>query len=314
MAEVKSAATREAFGPTLIELVEEGLDIVSLDADLSKSTTSGKFAKSYPDRFIQAGIAEQNMVGMAAGLAMAGKVAFASSFACFLSNRAVDQIRVSVCYANLDVKLVVTHGGISVGEDGASHQAMEEIAYMRAIPNMRVMVPCDVVEAARCIRAAAKTPGPFTIRLGRAKQTTITTDETPFELGKGIVWREGADIALAATGLMVQRSLKAAELLAEKGVSARVLGFHTVDPIDEELLVKAASECGCVLTAEEHQTQGGFGSAVAEVLVQHKPVPMKLVGMNNEFGQSGGGDELLAHYHMDAPDIAAAALELLKRK
>lgn len=314
MADVKTAATREAYGPTLVELVQEGVDIVALDADLSKSTTSNKLAKAYPDRFIQAGIAEQNMVGMAAGFAMAGKVAFASSFACFLSNRAVDQIRVSVCYANLDVKLVVTHGGLSVGEDGASHQAMEEIAYMRAIPNMKVMVPCDVVEAARCVRAAALTPGPFTIRLGRAKQTTITTDETPFELGKGIVWREGTDIALVGTGLMVQRCLKAAETLAEQGISARVIGIHTIDPIDEELLVKAAAECGCVLTAEEHQTQGGFGSAVAEVLVQHKPVPMKLIGMNNQFGQSGGGDELLAHYHMDAPGVVAGALELLKRK
>lgn len=314
MAEVKSAATREAYGATLIELVQEGLDIVACDADLSKSTTSAKFAKAYPDRFVQAGIAEQNMVGIAAGLAMTGKVAFASSFACFLANRAVDQIRVTVAYANLDVKLVATHGGLSVGEDGASHQAMEEIATMRAIPNIRVLVPCDVVEAARCVRAAATTPGPFYIRLGRAKQTTITTDETPFELGKGIVWREGTDIALAATGLMVQRSLAAAEILAEKGISARVLGFHTVDPLDGELLVKAARECGCVLTAEEHQIDGGFGSAVAQTLVAEHPVPMKLVGMPNTFGQSGGGDELLRYYHLDPADIVEAALALVARK
>jgi transketolase len=314
MADVKLAATREAYGPTLVELVKEGLDVVALDADLSKSTTSAKFAKAYPDRFFQAGIAEQNMVGLAAGLAMAGKVAFCSSFACFLTNRAVDQIRVSVCYANLDVKVVVTHGGISVGEDGASHQAMEEIAYMRAIPNMRVMVPCDVVEAERCVRVAAKTPGPFMIRLGRAKQRTITTDETPFELGKGIVWREGTDVALAATGLMVQRCLAAAEILATKGVSARVLGFHTVDPIDTELLAKAASECGCVLTAEEHQIDGGFGSAVAQSLVETVPVPMKLIGMPNKFGAAGDGDPLISHFHMDPPDIVAGALELIKRK
>jgi len=314
MADAPKAATREAYGPTLIELVEKGHDIVALDADLSKSTTSGKFAAKHPDRFFQCGIAEQNMVGMAAGLAMAGKTAFCSSFACFLSNRAVDQIRVTVCYAKLNVKLVVTHGGLSVGEDGASHQAMEEIAYMRAIPNMTVLNPCDVVEAAHCIRAAAEIDGPVTVRLGRAKQATITNPAAPFELGKGVTWREGSDIAIVATGIMVQRSLAAADLLARKGVEARVIGIHTVDPIDRGILVKAAEECGRVVTCEEHQTQAGFGSAVAEVLVETRPVPMKLVGMNNEFGQSGGGDELMAHYHLDPPDIALAAEELLKRR
>ncbi len=298
MADAPKAATREAYGPTLIELVEKGHDIVALDADLSKSTTSGKFAAKHPDRFFQCGIAEQNMVGMAAGFAMAGKTAFCSSFACFLANRAVDQIRVTVCYANLNVKLVVTHGGLSVGEDGASHQAMEEIAYLRAIPNMTVLNPCDVVEAANCIRAAAEIDGPVTVRLGRAKQPTITDPAAPFELGKGI---------------MVQRALAAADLLAAKGVNARVIGIHTIDPIDREILARAAEECGRVVTAEEHQTQGGFGSAVAEVLVETCPVPMKFVGMRNEFGQSGGGDELMAHYHLDPPDIALAAEELLKR-
>jgi len=312
-APVKAEATRAAYGPTLVELVDEGYDVVALDADLSKSTTSGKFAAKYPDRFFECGIAEQNMVGMAAGLAMCGKIAFCSSFACFVTNRAVDQIRVTVSYANLNVKIVVTHGGISVGEDGASHQAMEEIAYMRAIPNMKVMNPCDVVEAARCVRAAAEVEGPVTIRLGRAKQPIITSDDTPFAFGKGILWRDGKDIALIGTGIMVQKCVAAAEQLEADGIDARVIGIHTIDPIDKDILVAAARDCGRVLTAEEHQIHGGFGSAVAEVLVENQPVPMRFIGMRNSFGESGTDKELLAKYHMEVADIVAGAKELLAR-
>ena len=260
-------ATREAYGETLIELVNEGHDIVVLDADLAKSTTTGKFAKVYPERFLDVGIAEQNMIGIAAGLSMTGKTAFASSFGCFVANRAIDQIRVQVCYGNLNVKVVGTHGGISVGEDGASHQAMEEVATMSVLPNMTVFVPCDYVEAKKVVRAAAlDVPGPAYIRLGREKFPIITSEDTPFVVGRAVTMRLGGDVTIIASGALVCAALDAAVQLAGSGVDARVLDIHTVKPIDAEAVVAAAKETGAIVTAEESQVHGGLGGAVAEVV------------------------------------------------
>ena len=285
-----------------------------LDSDLSGSTKTKAFSKEFPERFVNLGVAEANMIGTAAGLASQGLTVFASSFAMFATGKAWEQIRQSVCVPELDVKIAATHAGLTVGEDGKSHQMLEDVTLMRVLPHMRVFVPADAVEAAQCIRAAASTPGPVYVRLSRASTPVILGEDYRFEPGKGALLRDGGDVAICANGVEVARALDAAELLSKKGIEARVINLASVDPIDADILIAAARDCGAVLTVEEHQVNGGLGSAVCEVLAEHLPVPVYRHGMRGEFGQSGTADELLAHYRLDGPGIAAEAERLLKRK
>ncbi|MCF6096469.1 transketolase family protein [Thermovorax subterraneus] len=303
-------ATREAYGEALAELGEEMKDIVVLDADLSKSTKTSVFAKKFPERFFNLGIAEQNLMGTAAGLATCGKIPFASTFAVFACGRAFEQIRNSICYPNLNVKIAATHAGITVGEDGATHQSIEDMALMRSLPNMTVISPVDAVETKKAVRAAAMLKGPVYLRLGRHPVETIFDDNYEFEVGKGVVLRDGKDVALIATGTMVGESLRAAEVLAKEGIDAMVVNIHTIKPIDEEAILKAA-ECGAVITAEEHSIIGGLGSAVAEVLIEKKPVLIKRIGIRDVFGMSGKPEELMKAYGITAEDIVNAAKSLL---
>ena len=307
-------ATRDAYGEALVELGKSNADVVVLEADLSKSTKTEAFSKAFPERFFNIGIAEANMTGIAAGLASCGKIPFASSFAIFCTGRAWEQIRNTVAFSGLGVKIVGTHGGVSVGADGCSHQAIEDFALMRAIPGMTVIAPCDGPEARRAVLAAAKLPGPAYLRMGRAKVPTITPADASFEIGKGIVLRDGADVTLVACGAMVSIALEAAETLAREGIEAAVIDMHTIKPIDADLLKEYAEKTGAVVTAEQHVLQGGFGSAVAESLVQEVCVPIEMVGLDNVFGQSGDPDVLFAHYHLTATDIAEKARKAVARK
>lgn len=307
-------ATREAYGETLIELAEAGVDIVAVEADLSKSTTTAKFGDRYPDRFFNVGIAEQNMIGVAAGLAVGGSAAFTGSFAVFATGRAYDQIRNTVCYSGLDVKVCPTHSGITVGPDGGSHQMLEDIALMRVLPGMRVVVPADYTAAKAALKAAGTTPGPFYVRLGRASLPLVYGDDFAFELGRAYVLREGADVTLAACGVMVERALKAADILAADGVSAEVIDVCTIKPIDAETLLASACKTGAVVSCEEHSIIGGLGSAVAEVLGEGAPVPLKRVGVRDVFGTSGEPDELMKHFGLTEDEIAAAARETIASK
>ena len=305
-------ATREAFGATLVELAHEGRDdIVALDADLSKSTTTAAFAAAYPERFFNVGIAEQNMVGTAAGLALSGKTAFTGSFAVFATGRAYDQIRNTVCYSGLNVKLCPTHSGVTVGPDGGSHQMLEDIALMRVLPGMRVVVPADFRAARAAIRAAADVAGPFYVRLGRATLPEVHDEDFRFELGRAYVLREGDDVTLAACGVMVERALAAAELLATDGISAEVIDVMTVKPIDVATLETSAAKTGRVVTCEEHSIMAGMGSAVAEVLAETTPVPMRRVGVSDVFGTSGDPEELMEHFGLTAAHIVSASRDLL---
>lgn len=315
MKDVKLAATREAYGKTLVELGRENKDIVVLDADLAVSTKTAMFRKEFPERFFDLGVAEQDMIGTAAGLATCGKIVFASTFAVFGSGRAWDQVRMSVAYTRQNVKIVVTHSGITTGEDGASHQANEDIAIMRALPNMTVIVPADAVETAKVIRAAAKAYGPYYIRLSRPKTPIIYDNEDyDFKIGKGIIMREGKDATVFACGLMVGKALEAAEQLKKKGIDCKVVNLHTIKPIDKELIIKSAKETKAVVTAEEHSIIGGLGSAVAEVLVENACVPMVRVGTKDLFGESGKPEELLVKYGLTAAEIKKAVKTVLKRK
>ncbi len=304
-------ATREAYGPTLVELVREGVDVVVVEADLSKSTTTAKFAAAYPERFFNTGVAEQNMIGTAAGLAVGGKVAFTGSFAVFATGRAYDQIRNTVCYSRLDVKLAPTHAGVTVGPDGGSHQMLEDLALMRVLPGMRVLVPADVHAAAAAIRLAAATPGPFYVRLGRAPVPVIYPADVEVGVGRATVLQEGSDVTIAAAGVMVAEALAAADLLAADGILAEVIDVFSVKPLDAETLLASARKTGAVVTAEEHSVVGGLGSAVAELLAEHHLVPMRRIGVRDAFGTSGEPDELMAHFGLTAADIAAAARELV---
>ncbi len=306
--------TRFGYADALLELGEADPRVVVLDADLAKSTLTGRFAEKFPGRFFDCGIAEQNMVGIAGGLALAGKIPFVNTYGVFLAGRAWDQIRTSVCYGELNVKVIGAHGGLSVGPDGATHQALEEIALMRVLPNMRVIVPCDSNEARKATLAAAKLDGPVYIRLGREPTPVITTDTTPFRFGQAETYRNGGDVTIFACGLMVYLSLVAAEKLRQKGVSARVVNLHTVKPIDTKAIVKAARETKCIVTCEEHQVMAGFGSAIAEVVARHCPVPVEMVGIQDTFGESGEPWELLKKYHLMDEDISKAALQAIKRK
>ena len=304
-------ATRAAFGETLIELVEEGMDVVAVDADLSGSTTTKKLGEKFPGRLVNVGIAEQNMIDIAAGLSLSGKVAFTGSFAVFGTGRAYDQIRNTVCYSKLNVKVAPTHSGISVGPDGGSHQMVEDISLMRTLPNMRVLVPSDYASAKRAIRIAANTPGPFYVRLGRAKVPEVYSLDEEFELGKAKVLREGVDITIVACGLEVKEALDAAELLSEKGVEAEVIDAFSIKPLDAETILRSAEKTRAVLTAEEHSIYGGLGSAVAEVLGENFPTKMKRVGIQDKFGTSGSAGELFKEYEVDSDSIARFALQLL---
>lgn len=307
-------ATREALGETLIELANEGVDVVAVDADLSGSTTTAKFGKSYPDRLFNVGIAEQNMIGVAAGLAVEGKVPFTGSFAVFATGRAYDQVRNTVCYSNLGVKLTPTHSGITVGPDGGSHQMLEDIALMRVLPGMRVLVPADYVAAKAAIRLAATTPGPFYVRLGRAGVPVIYDDTYAFDLGRARVLREGVHVTLAACGVMVEQALAAADELELAGIHAEVLDVATIKPLDAEGIAASARKTGAVVTCEEHSIIGGLGSAVAEALGELAPVPLARVGVRDVFGTSGEPAELMAHFGLTGADIARAARELLERR
>lgn len=306
-------ATRAALGETLIDLVNEGADIMAVDADLAGSTTLGKFGAAHPDRFVDVGIAEQNMIGVASGLALTGKSVFTGSFAVFGSGRCWEQIRNTVCVTNLDVKVCPTHAGITVGPDGETHQALEDIALMRVLPHMRVLVPADYESARAAIRLAAATPGPFYVRLGR--ETPLSVYDEPFELSGPAyarVLREGTDISIMACGVEVGFALEAAAALAEEGISAEVVDVMSIKPLDEETILASAAKTGCVLTVEEHSVYGGMGSAVAELLAERAPVRVVRQGMTG-FGQSGTAAELLAHYGLDAAGIAAKVREVLGR-
>lgn len=306
-----SKATREAFGETLVELAREGVEVVAVEADLSKSTTTNKFEDAFPERFFNVGIAEQNMVGVAAGLAVSGKVAFTGSFAVFATGRAYDQVRNTVCYSLLDVKLAPTHSGVTVGPDGGSHQMIEDLALMRVLPGMRVLVPADYHAAKAALRAAATTPGPFYIRLGRAGAPEIYPEGFEFEVGRAYVLREGTHVTLAACGVEVAEALAAAEILAQEGISAEVIDVATVKPIDVDTLVASVSKTGRIVTCEEHSVLAGMGSAISEVLSEVCPVPTRRIGIDDQFGTSGEPAELMEHFGLTASHIAAAARELV---
>ncbi|HEX8961342.1 MAG TPA: transketolase family protein [Geobacteraceae bacterium] len=307
-------ATRDAYGETLAELGAENSAVVALDADLSGSTKTGVFAKKFPERFFNMGIAEANMVGTAAGLAAVGKVPFVSTFAIFAVGRAWEQVRQSVAYPKANVKIVATHGGVTVGEDGGSHQSVEDIAIMRAVPNMTVIVPADGIETKGAIRAAAAYKGPVYVRLGRNKVPTIFPPDHRFEIGKGCELRDGRDLTFVSTGLMTAAAITAAEVLAKEGISARVVHIATIKPLDREIVLKAARETGAIVTAEEHSIIGGLGGAVAELLGEEHPAPLKRVGVRDRFGTSGKAEELLKYFGLTPEGLVEAAREVLQKK
>lgn len=315
MAEMKKIATRDAYGQTLVELGNEREDIVVMDADLAAATKTGMFKKAHPDRFFNAGIAEANMIGVAAGLAASGKTVFASSFAMFAAGRAFEQIRNSVAYPNLNVKIAASHAGVSVGEDGATHQCCEDMGIMRTIPGMVILNPADGPEAAAAVRAAADYKGPVYLRLGRLAVPVFNDEDVDFVIGKGKVMAEGTDATIIATGLEVNEAMIAAETLKAEGISVRVINMATIKPIDKDIILQAATDTGAIITAEEHNVIGGLGSAVAEVLCESgKPVPMLRVGVEDTFGRSGSALELLDMYGLTAPHIAEKVKAVLALK
>ncbi|HHT9120081.1 MAG TPA: transketolase family protein [Candidatus Hypogeohydataceae bacterium YC41] len=312
--EVRKEATREAYGQALLELGEVNKNIIVLDADLAKSTTTIKFGKKFPERFFDMGIAEANMMNVAAGLATCGKIPFVSTFCIFASGRAWEQIRNTICYSGLNVKIVATHGGLAVGADGSSHQCIEDFALMTAIPTMTVIEPCDAAETKKAIKAVAERPGPVYVRLGRTPSPVLTEEGTPFEVGKASILREGKDITIVACGLMVPNALKAAENLSARGIEATVINLHTIKPLDRKTLVAYAKKTGSVVTAEQHVLEGGLGSAVALALGREYPVPLEAVGIDNRFGQSGSPEALFKEYNLTSEDILQAALKAYGRK
>ncbi len=307
-------ATRDGFGVGVVEAGRKNKNIVVMDADVGSSTRAEKFQAEFPERFFQMGIAETNMVGAAAGMASCGKVPFASTFSVFASSRIADQLRNSVAYPKLNVKIVATHAGITVGPDGATHQSVEDISILRAIPNFTVIVPGDFYEATEAVKAAAEHNGPVYLRLTRGPVPFVFDENYKFEWGKVVPIREGQDVTIFATGVMVGEALKAAESLEADGISAHVVNVHTIKPLDVEGVVKAAQKTGAVVTAEEHNIYGGLGSAIAEALVENAPLPMQRVGINDTFGESGEPDELMEKYGLTAPYIADAVRNVLKRK
>ena len=313
MSEVKKVATRDSYGNALVELGQEHDNLIVLDADLAAATKTSIFKKAFPDRHIDCGIAESNMVSIAAGLALTGKVPFCSSFAMFAAGRAFEQVRNSVGYPHLNVKIGATHAGISVGEDGASHQCNEDIALMRSIPGMTIINPSDDVEARAAVKAAYEMEGPVYLRFGRLAIPVFNDNpDYKFEIGKGVVLKEGTDVTIFATGLEVNESLEAAKLLEEQGISAQIVNIHTIKPIDAELIVKCAAKTGKVVTVEEHSIIGGLGGAVAEVLSEQCPTKMLRIGMNDTFGESGPAVKLLEKYELDAKGIAKKVAAFIK--
>lgn len=310
-------ATRAAFGATLAQLAQEGVPVVAVDADLTGSTTTKAFASASPEnahRLFNVGIAEQNMMGVAAGLALAGNIAFTGSFAVFGTGRAYDQIRNTVAYSNLNVKVAPTHAGISVGPDGGSHQMLEDISLMRGLPNMRVFVPADYAAACAAIRLAAQTPGPVYIRMGRASVPAVYAPDVELEVGRAYVLREGTDVSIIACGVEIAEALKAADMLAEEGISAEVIDVFCVKPLDSETILASLAKTGCAVVAEEHSVYGGLGSAVSELVAQNQPCPLELVGVRDTFGKSGEFDELMEYFHLDAPALVQAVKKVRARK
>ena len=315
MADIIKTATRDAYGKALVELGGINDKIVVLDADLAAATKTGMFKKAYPDRFFDSGIAESNMMGVAAGLATTGYTVFASTFAMFAAGRAYEQVRNSIAYPHLNVKIGATHAGISVGEDGASHQCCEDIALMRVIPGMVIINPADDIEARAAVFAAAEYEGPVYMRFGRLAVPRIFDESYKFELGKAVTLREGSDVTIIATGLMVNEAIEAAKALADEGISAEVINIHTIKPLDKEAIIRSAAKTGAVVTAEEHSSIGGLGGAVAEALCESgKPVPVVRLGVNDVFGRSGPALELLHIYGLDAQNIVAKAKQAIALK
>lgn len=308
------ASQRKAYARALIDLGSEIRDMVVLDADLSTSTQTAKFGEKFPERFFNCGIAEQNMMGTAAGLAASGKIVFASTFAVFATGRCWDQVRQSISYPRFNVKIVASHAGITVGGDGASHQIAEDIALMRTLPNMTVIVPADANETYKAVRAVVDWPGPCYVRLGRVDFPVITSEEDPFDIGKASIMREGSDVSLVGTGQMVSICLDAAEILEKEGVSAEVINMSTIKPLDETILAKSANSTGAIVTAEEHNFLTGLGSAVACYLVENEQVPMRRVGIPDVFGESGESDELMEKYGLTKERVVTAAKDVIRRR
>jgi len=310
----QEVSLREAYGKTLVELGKENPNVVVLDADLSRSTMTHFFAREFPNRFFDCGIAEQNMVGIAAGLAVSDKLAFASTFAVFVPGRCFDQVRMSIAQPGLNVKLVTTHGGISIGEDGTSHQAIEDLALACSLPGFTVIVPADAIETTQAVRVAAANYGPFYIRLCRPKLPLVYDDDYHFVLGKAVTMRRGKDITIIAIGIMVTAALEAAAHLGREDIDCRVLNMPTLKPVDEAAIIGAATETGAIVTAEEHLEHGGLGSAVARVVAKYQPVPMEFVAIKDTYAQSGKPAELLQRYGLTAKDIEQAVRAVVKRK
>ena len=308
------ASTRETYGKTLVELGRQSRDIVVLDSDLSPSTMTTFFAREFPDRFFDCGLEEQNMIGIAAGLAASGKVVFVSTFAIFASCRCFDQLRLCLSQPELNAKIVATHGGISVGEDGASHHAIEDLALYCALPGFTVVVPADAIEASEAVRVAASEYGPFYIRLSRPKTPVVYPEGYHFALGNAVIMRRGKDATIIATGIMVAKALEASDTLARQGIDCRVVNIHTLKPLDEAAVVKAASETGAIVVAEEHLAQGGLGSRVAQIVTKRKPVPMEFVNLGDRYAVSGKAEELLQIYGLTAGDIEESVKSVVKRK
>ena len=312
---IEQLPTRDGYGKGLVWLGENNPNVVVLTGDLSESTRSSWFAEKFPQRFIEVGVAEQNMMGIAAGLALSGKIPFVSSYATFNPGRNWDQLRVSVCYSGANVKIAGAHAGISVGPDGATHQALEDIAMTRVLPGLAVIVPCDMIEARKAtIAIAQEVKGPAYIRFGREKSAVFTTDDTPFKIGRAEVFRQGNDVAIIGSGMLVYNALQAAQALDKDGISCMVINNHTIKPIDRKTIVAAAKKCGAVVTVEEHQINAGAGSAVIEVLAEEYPVPVERVGMPDSYGESGQPPELIEKYGMGQAAIIKAVKKVLKRK
>lgn len=307
-------ATRDGFGEELVNLGRENPKVVVLSGDLEDATRAEYFKHAFPDRFFNLGIAEQDVIGTAAGLSLVGLIPFACSFAVFLTNRAYDMLRLDVCYNQTNVKIVCSHTGVTVGEDGASAQCLEDLAIMRVLPNIQVMCPVDFIEAKKMTRAIAAQQGPVYMRTGRAPFPVITKEDDPFQIGKANVMREGKDVTIFGCGLMVYEALQAADILQKEGISAKVVNMHTIKPIDEGMILHSAKVTGAIVSAEEHQIHGGLGSAIAEVVVRHSPVPMEMVAIKDTFGESGAPQELLRAYHLKDVDIVAAAKKAIQRK
>lgn len=307
-------ATRDGFGKELVKLGEENEKILVVSADLEDATRAEYFKDAFPERFFTVGIAEQDMIGMAAGLSMQGFTVFTNSFAVFMTNRAYDMIRLDVCYNNCNVKIICSHAGVTVGEDGASAQCLEDLALMRVLPNMKVVCPVDSIETQKATRVFANEFGPMYMRTSRAKLPVLTNEDDVFEIGKANVLKKGSDATVIACGIMVSEALSAAKILEKDGVNIKVVNMHTIKPIDEAMIIQSANETGAIVTAEEHQMYGGLGSAVAEVVVKNCPVPMEMIAVKDSFGQTGSPQELLAYYNLKDLDIVAAVKRLVVKK